>query len=129
MKLDNRKRMQMHRKNLRAHMTPAEAVLWPLISKKQIDGMRFLRQYSIGNYIVDFYCPVCKLAIELDGQTHFEENQIEYDHHRTAFLNEQGVRVLRFENFEIFDYPQRTLDTIRKFLHCRENPENSLNRE
>jgi very-short-patch-repair endonuclease len=126
MKLNNRKRLQPYRRNLRQSMTPAEASLWTLINKRQLDGERFLRQYSIGNYIVDFYCPRCRLAIELDGQPHFEEAQIEYDQQRTAFLNQQGVRVLRFENFEVFDYPQRTLDTIREYLHSDENPENSL---
>jgi very-short-patch-repair endonuclease len=127
MKLYNKKQRQAHRHNLRRNMTSAEVTLWTLINKRQLDGVRFLRQYSIGNYIVDFYSPSCKLAIELDGQSHFEEAQIEYDQRRTAFMNGQGVRVLRFENFEVFDYTQRTLDTIRKYLHSDENPENSLN--
>ena len=110
-------------------MTSAEAVLWTMINKRQLDGARFLRQYSAGNFIVDFYCPIAKLAIELDGQPHFEESQIEYDKRRTVYLNAQGIRVLRFENIEIFDYPQRTLEEIRKYLHSDENPQNSLIRD
>ena len=111
---------------MRKKMTPAEIALWTMLQKKQLDGVRFLRQYSIGAYFVDFYSPKYHLAVELDGEYHFDEQRIQYDKKRTAFLNEKGIRVLRFENFEVFDYPQRTLDEIRRFLYSNENPENLL---
>jgi very-short-patch-repair endonuclease len=87
-----------------------------MIKNKQLDGERFLRQYSIGYFIVDFYCPKHKLAVELDGEVHFTDEAEAYDKERTEFLNSVGVRVLRFENFEVFQYPMRTLDEIRKYL-------------
>ena len=126
MNLYNKKNSQENRRKLRKKMTPAEIALWTMLQKKQLDGVRFLRQYSIGAYFVDFYSPKYHLAVELDGEYHFDEQRIQYDKKRTAFLNEKGIRVLRFENFEVFDYPQRTLDEIRRFLYSNENPENLL---
>ena len=107
--------LKTHRQNLRKKMTKAEVALWLMIKGKQL-GERFLRQYSIDNYIVDFYCPKYKLAIELDGEDHFTEDGMAKDIKRDNHLKWRGVNVLRFENFEIFDFPQRTLDEIKRYL-------------
>ena len=107
--------MKKYRRVLRQKMTPAEVALWLLIKNKQL-GERFLRQYSFDNYIVDFYCPKYKLAIELDDEGHFTEQGIECDEKRMKYLNTLGVTVLRFEKFEIFNFPQRTLDEILKCM-------------
>ena len=125
-KLYNKKTSEPFRRILRKQMTPAEVALWSMIRKNQIDGVRFLRQFSIGKYIVDFYCPKYYLAIELDGEPHFNEERIRRDNERTNYLQSKGIRVLRFENFEIFDYPQRTIDEIKKQLYSNEQPENLL---
>jgi len=108
--------MKPFRRKLRKQMTAAEVALWHMLKNKQLDGERFLRQYSIGHYVVDFYCPKYKLAVELDGEGHFTEAGKTYDAKRTEYLNSVGVHVLRFENFEVFQYPMRTLDEIRKYL-------------
>ena len=108
--------MKPFRRKLRKQMTAAEVALWMMIKNRQLDGERFLRQFSIGHYVVDFYCHKHKLAIELDGEGHFTEEGQAYDKARTEFLNSVGVTVLRFENFEVFQYPMRTLDEIRKYL-------------
>jgi very-short-patch-repair endonuclease len=108
----NRPQVEDYRRKLRKTMTPAEVTLWMMIKNRQLAGERFLRQYSIDCFIVDFYCPKYKLAIELDGEGHNSEEQQEYDNRRTSWLNGLGIKVLRFENFEIFNYPQRTLDEI-----------------
>jgi Uncharacterized protein conserved in bacteria len=109
--------LKPYRRKLRAQMTRAEAVLWLMIKDKQLNGARFLRQYSIDHYIVDFYCPKWKLAIELDGEGHQNEEQQEYDALRTEKLKESGITILRFENFEVLDFPERTLQEIAKYLH------------
>ena len=114
--INNLPEMKPFRRKLRKNMTPAEVALWLMIKNKQLDGERFLRQYSIGHFVVDFYCPKHKLAVELDGEVHFTKEAEAYDKERTEFLNSLGVRVLRFENFEVFQYPMRTLDEIRKYL-------------
>ena len=114
--INNLPEMKPFRRKLRKNMTTAEVALWLMIKNKQLDGERFLRQYSIGHFVVDFYCPKHKLAVELDGEVHFTEEAAAYDAKRTAYLNSVGVQVVRFENFEVFQYPMRTLDEIRKYL-------------
>ena len=86
---------------LRKNMTKAEVRLWVHIRKKQIANLQFYRQRPIGNYIVDFYCPDAKLVIEVDGGQHFDDEGLEYDEIRDAFLEGQGLKVLRFTNLDV----------------------------
>ena len=103
MTIHSRKHLETYRKSLRNHATPAERFLWKELKNKQLDGKRFLRQHSILNYIVDFYCPSEKLIIELDGEIHFNEEAQAYDAQRTKDLEELGFTVIRFENKMVFD--------------------------
>ena len=90
-----------NRKELRNHSTSAEATLWKMLKGKQIAGLKFRRQHSVGPYILDFYCPQIKLAIELDGEVH--NRQQDYDEQRSYFLNRvEDIEVLRFENRTVF---------------------------
>ena len=114
--INNLPEMKPFRRTLRKKMTAAEVALWIMIKSRQLNGERFLRQFSIGHFVVDFYCSKYKLAIELDGAGHSTDDGEASDAKRTEYLNAIGVRVLRFENFEVFQYPGRTLDEIRKFL-------------
>ena len=82
----NTPEMKQYRRELRNHSTTAEKVLWKLIKGKQIEGLRFRRQFSIGNYILDFYCPSLQLAIELDGEYHNDEHTFEKDQTRVQML-------------------------------------------
>ena len=84
---------------LRKEPTPFEARLWAYLRRKAVHGIPFRRQHAIGPYIVDFCCLKRKLVIELDGSQHLE--QADYDAERTAFLEADGYRVLRFWNNEI----------------------------
>ncbi len=88
--------------------------MWSYLKSKQLDGRRFKRQHSFGVYILDFYCPAERLAIELDGASHFNADAIEYDRERDLFLKQYGVLVLRFVNHWVFDNPQEVLNEIRK---------------
>ncbi|MFD2564032.1 endonuclease domain-containing protein [Aquimarina rubra] len=101
--LHNRKYLEPFRKDLRNNGTSAEAFLWKHLSKSQLKGRKFRRQHSIGNYIVDFYCPKEKLIIELDGQIHNKPKAQEKDQKRTDYLESLGFRVIRFENKMVFD--------------------------
>jgi len=85
-------------RQLRKELTPAERKLWAALRGDQL-GVSFRRQHAIGPYIADFCCIKKKLVIELDGGQHLE--QAEYDSDRTAFLERQGYRVLRFWNNEV----------------------------
>ena len=91
------------RQHLRSHGTPAEARLWLALKGRRLGGRRFRRQYGIGPYIVDFCCPAEGLAVELDGAPHFTPEGRAYDAARTAALEAEGLRVLRFENQAVFD--------------------------
>ena len=85
--------------SLRKNQTKEEAQLWYQCLRKY--PVRFHRQYVIGNYIVDFYCHKAKLVIELDGSQHFEKNGQKMDAQRDAFLQQQGLTVIRIPNNEI----------------------------
>ena len=86
-------------RRLRKEQTKEEALLWYNFLSKH--PMRFRRQYIIGNYIVDFYCHKAKLVVELDGSQHYEEVGQKHDNTRTAYLESQKLKVLRFSNLDV----------------------------
>ena len=102
------------RRKLRKHLTPAEAAFWNLVKNSRLDGRKFRRQHSVGHYILDFYCPAEKLAVELDGEVHFHERAIEYDRVRSLFMLHCGIKVLRFENRSVFEARTWVLNRIRE---------------
>ncbi|MBI4332316.1 MAG: endonuclease domain-containing protein [Chloroflexi bacterium] len=87
-------------RTLRREQTDAERLLWSRLRRKQLDGFKFRRQQPIGRYVVDFVCFERKLIVELDGGQHDEARQ--RDEERTAWLNKEGFRVLRFWNNDVF---------------------------
>ena len=97
-------------KSMRTNPTDAEQRLWHRLRGKRLRDVKFTRQVLIGPYIVDFAARLQGLVIELDGDTH--GHQLEYDHARTAFLNSQGFRVLRFTNTELRDNLEGILAVI-----------------
>jgi very-short-patch-repair endonuclease len=102
------------RKSLRNSGTSAEAVLWTVLKNRQVEGLKFRRQHGIGPYIVDFYCPELRLAIELDGEVHTYEE--ERDAVRSDYLARvAGITVLRFENKEVFCNQELITSSISEF--------------
>jgi len=93
--------LKQRRRDLRHNQTEAEKLFWAHVRNKQFHGLRFFRQYSIGPYILDFYCPKLMISIELDGGGHNEDDQREYDAARTEHIKTQGIDVLRFWNNEV----------------------------
>jgi very-short-patch-repair endonuclease len=89
------------RRELRRNQTDAERAFWAKVRNKQFLGMKFFRQYSFGPYILDFYCPEKKLAVELDGGQHNQPEGRDSDLVRTNYLNTHGVEVVRFWNNEV----------------------------
>jgi very-short-patch-repair endonuclease len=112
--IHNRSELKNLRKQNRSNLTPAEAELWKHLRNSQLEGRKFRRQHSIGNYILDFYCPKEKLGIELDGRNHFSDNGFEADEKRTEYLNSLNITILRFENKEVFDQLEAVLEEIRQ---------------
>jgi very-short-patch-repair endonuclease len=99
--LYNRPVLKSRRKELRNNSTPAEKLLWSLLQHNNLGGYKFRRQHSVGSYILDFYCPSERLAVELDGDSHFTDEAIEYDCERTAYLNALNITVIRFLNTDV----------------------------
>jgi very-short-patch-repair endonuclease len=94
-------RLKTRARSLRANPTDAELRLWYRLRRKQILGVQFYRQKTIGNYIVDFYAPAAKLVVEVDGTHHFTPSQAEYDKRRSEYLGQRGLRVLRFDDRQV----------------------------
>ena len=86
-------------RGMRKVPTCAEAVLWEALRDRRLNGMRFRRQHPVGRFVLDFYCPIAKLVVELDGGIH--DGQQERDAARSTELNAGGYRVIRFRNEEI----------------------------
>ena len=86
-------------RSLRKEVSPIERKLWYALRDNQL-GASFRRQHPVGPYVLDFYCPSARLAIELDGDDH--TTRAESDSRRTRFLNQRGIRVIRFSNREVW---------------------------
>ena len=101
-----------HARELRANQTDAEQLLWHLLRGKRFLGYKFRRQHPVAPYILDFYCDALKLAVELDGGQHAEQEA--YDAHRTRALETRGIRVLRFWNNDVLTQTEAVLEAIRQ---------------
>jgi len=99
---------------LRKNPTEAERTLWKHLRLRQLEGQKFRRQQPLGLYIVDFICIEKRLIVELDGGQHSE--QVASDAERTAWLEAQGFRVLRFWNHEVLKDAEAVVDVIREVL-------------
>lgn len=110
--LHSRKYLKIYRKELRNNMTHSEARLWSCLKNKQLNGRRFRRQHSIGNYIVDFFCFSEKLVIEVDGDSHNDPSSVQYDESRDNFLLHQGFKVIRIPAIDIKNNIESVLEEI-----------------
>jgi very-short-patch-repair endonuclease len=99
-------------RDLRHPLTPAEKKVWDRVRNQQL-GFKIRRQHPIGHFITDFYCAPARLVIEIDGDAHAEPDQAEYDAARTAWLEAQGYRVIRFQNNDVHRNLESVLDTLR----------------
>ena len=99
----NSKQLKPIRRVLRTHSTQAECVLWRLLKGSQVGGLKFRRQHSIGPYVMDFFCPMLKLGIELDGGIHEDMLVHVKDDEKEAFLIDNGITIMRFPNEVVFN--------------------------
>ena len=105
-------KLKERRKALRSNLTPAEAYLWNFLKGSNLKGRKFRRQHSFGKFIIDFYCSTEKLGIELDGMYHYNSESMKNDEERTQYLDSMGIKVIRFENAEVFDNTDEVLEKI-----------------
>ncbi len=103
------------RKSLRNNATIPEAILWRRLKGKQVNGLKFRRQFGVGPYVLDFYCPEIRLSIELDGEVHNNYSVEEYDNIRTSFLNENNIREFRFKNDVVYHNIESIVEEIIQY--------------
>ena len=118
----NHPEFKAFRRNLRKNLTPAEAKLWTMLQGKKLEGRKFRRQHSVDKYILDFYCPAEKLAVELDGERHFTMAGADYDQERDLFILAFGIKVLRFANHAVWDNPEALLEEIKNNFGWNKKP-------
>jgi very-short-patch-repair endonuclease len=92
-------------------MSFPEVLLWRKLRKDQ-SGFRFRRQHPVGAYVLDFYCPELKLAVEIDGSLHYDDAAVAYDKRRDTWLRGQGIHVLRLPARVVFENMDSALMTI-----------------
>jgi very-short-patch-repair endonuclease len=92
---------KLDRRRLRKNVTDAERKLWNILRSRRMAGLKFFRQYGAGPYILDFYCPERRLAIEVDGGQHADAYGQQHDAHRDRYLKELNIRVIRFWNNDV----------------------------
>ena len=120
----NTSQMKGLRRSLRKDGTRAEIALWKIIKGKKVAGLQFRRQFSVGNYILDFYCPTLRLAIELDGGYHSDEEIYEKDLNRDeTLLKDYNIKTIRFTNDVVFYQPEAIVNSIEMVagLHPAKN--------
>ena len=109
-------------KNLRKNQTDAERKLWSRLRNRQLAGVKFRRQFSIGRYILDFYSPEYRLGIEADGSQHYEDKGRRRDELRTKELSELGVQILRFSDQEILNNMEGVCRAIQETIERKKLP-------
>lgn len=108
----NRAEQKEYRQYLRTHGTRAEIVLWLCLKGRQVRDCKFRRQYGIQMFVVDFYCPELKLAIEVDGATHEDRQHQRQDQNRQDLIESFGVRFLRFSGEDVLGDAEKVVERI-----------------
>lgn len=103
--------LKNRRRKLRQDSTLAETILWNEIRNKKL-GARFIRQYSVAGYVIDFYCPRQKIGIELEGGIHNKRDVKIYDDYRKRYIQQFGIKLLFFTNDEITNDLNNVLKSI-----------------
>jgi very-short-patch-repair endonuclease len=103
------------RKKLRNNLGLPEIILWKEIKGSAL-GYKFRRQYGVGSYSLDFYCPELRLWIDLDGNTHDSPEAFEKDRNRTEFINSQNIKIIRFQNKDMLYNLNSVIEEIKKNL-------------
>ena len=104
--------LKPRRQSLRGKSTQAEKILWERLRKENL-GYKFFRQSSLEGYVMDFYCPVKRLAIEIEGSIHHRSDVNRYDTYRFRYLQAFNIKILKFSNQDIYTQIGKVLKTIR----------------
>jgi very-short-patch-repair endonuclease len=108
------------RRQLRRDQTYCEKIVWLYLRNRKTLGYKFRRQYSVDKYVIDFYCPELKLAVEIDGNIHDEPDQKEYDAHRQEHIEKFGIIFIRITNEELLGNPNMAFMRIEDAIKILE---------
>lgn len=108
--------LRPYARKLRNEMTRYERTVWYKIRCKQIHGIQFYRQKTVGRYIIDFYAKTIKLAIEIDGSQHYIDAGRAKDVIRDDYLHSQGITILRFGNHEVYQCLDSVIQKIKDIV-------------
>jgi very-short-patch-repair endonuclease len=125
----NKSTMTQRRRALRKNLPEAEIILWSKLSRKKVLGHKFRRQYSVDQYVIDFYCPELKLAIEVDGDSHIMPGAEEQDKARQEYIEAYGIRFLRFTNPDICDNLDGVCQSIYEEIETMKKRDSGLKKE
>jgi very-short-patch-repair endonuclease len=100
---------------LRSHSTSAEDRISSALRNRRLSGLKFVRQYSIGPYFVDFVCRERMVIVEIDGATHSTEQELSYDAKRADYLREQGYRTFCANNGDVYENLSGVLTALLEF--------------
>lgn len=106
-------------RELRQVETETEKIMWEMLRGRRLNGLKFRRQHPYEHYVLDFFCVEHQLVVELDGSVHDILDQAAYDKERTNFLNERGLRVIRFGNEEI---KKNLASVLRRIVEATNQP-------
>ena len=109
------------RRKLRRDQTLCEKIMWIYLRDRKTLGYKFKRQYSVDHYVIDFYCPKLKLAIELDGSVHDNPDQEEYDAYRQEYLEKYGITFCRITNDELMGNANLAFKKIEEIIKLSQN--------
>ena len=115
----NKKSMQDFRRDLRFNQTYGEKTLWTNLRKKQIENTRFLRQYSVNKFIIDFYAPDIKLGIEVDGSSHIGNE--EHDKIRQEQIEFLGIKIIRFSDEQVIGNTEKVINKIIEEINSKKH--------
>lgn len=104
------------RRALKHNLPATENRLWYYLRNRRFYDIKFRRQYSVNNYVIDFYCPAARVAIEIDGDSHFTGDAPKQDRLRQQFIENCGIKVLRFTNKEVMENIEGVLETIHQAI-------------
>ncbi|MEH2324473.1 MAG: endonuclease domain-containing protein [Nostoc sp.] len=100
------------RRHLRQNITKAEKMIWDKIRDRQLENCKFRRQYSVDKFVIDFYSSELKLAIEIHGESHFQEHAAEYNQAIQEFIESAGIKFIRFTNNHVYANLPAVLESI-----------------
>jgi very-short-patch-repair endonuclease len=100
--------------SLRRNSTKAEEILWDYLRNRKLLGIKFKRQYSVDQFVIDFYSPEIKLAIELDGKIHLDKEVKNHDENREGYLAGFGIEIIRIKNEMVINDIEVALELIKK---------------